>query len=49
MARSTAPGEPGGSVNFVTKRPGSDAATDLLAGFGSYDEFVPQLDSAEPC
>ena len=42
------PGEPGGSVNFVTKRPDPEPATDLSVGFGSYGEFVLELDSTGP-
>lgn len=39
------PGEPGGAINFVTKRPESDAANDFTVGFGSFGEFTAQLDS----
>jgi iron complex outermembrane receptor protein len=39
------PGEPGGAVNFVTKRPEPVAATDIAVGFGSFGEFTAQLDS----
>ncbi len=39
------PGEPGGSINFVTKKPAPVAATDLAIGFGSYGEFDLRLDS----
>ncbi len=42
------PGEPGGTINFVTKRPKSEAATDLAMGFGSFGEFTAQVDSTGP-
>ncbi|MFT4562550.1 MAG: iron complex outermembrane receptor protein [Gammaproteobacteria bacterium] len=42
------PGEPGGSINFVTKTPQAQAAIDLDVGFGSYDELILQLDSTGP-
>lgn len=42
------PGEPGGAINFVTKRPESAASTNVTIGFGSFGEFTEQLDSTGP-
>lgn len=42
------PGEPGGSVNFVTKRPASEFATNMRLGFGSYSETSLELDTTGP-
>jgi iron complex outermembrane recepter protein len=42
------PGEPGGSINFVTKSPQSDPSTEMTASFGSYDDLTFQLDSTGP-
>lgn len=42
------PGEPGGSINFVTKRPQPERATDLAITLGSYSEFAVELDATGP-
>lgn len=42
------PGEPGGSINFVTKRPASEFATELRLGFGSFSEMTLGLDTTGP-
>ncbi len=39
------PGEPGGSINFVTKKPQSERAGDAAVEFGSFGEFALQLDA----
>ena len=42
------PGEPGGSINFVTRRPASERATELRLGFGSFSEMTLGLDTTGP-
>jgi iron complex outermembrane recepter protein len=42
-------GEPGGTVNIVTKKPRLDAfAADLTAGYGSFDRFRGEVDVNAP-
>ena len=42
------PGEPGGSINIVTKRPRSEFATELQLGFGSYSDMMIGVDTTGP-
>lgn len=42
------PGEPGGSINFVTKKPEETFAHKLELSFGSFGEAIVELDSTGP-
>jgi len=42
------PGEPGGSINVVTKRPRSELATEVQLGFGSYSDMMIGVDTTGP-
>ena len=42
------PGEPGGTINFYTKRPEADPAHAVELGVGSYGEFTLNFDSTGP-
>ena len=42
------PGEPGGSVNFITKRPLAARMTEVQVGLGSSSDFTLQFDTTGP-
>ena len=42
------PGEPGGSINYITKRPKSEASLTASAEFGHFDSMVLGFDATGP-
>lgn len=42
------PGEPGGSINFITKRPLPERVTEIQFGLGAFSDFSLQFDTTGP-